>query len=274
MYYKGRQITKTDYKVYTIDWMLGNYCNFNCVYCFDHANTGTHRPPVAWEDAQVMIKNVTHLINEMKNNMPEDGYLQMLFQGGEPTIYKHFPKLCKAINDVGVDNLLVVTNGSMPISWWKKHIDCFEDIQLSVHTAEANLEHTKNVIELFAQYPSKRCDASIIIGNHNFSKAVEWFNILKPIHEKRRMFSVRLATVRPPDRNIGYKPLTHQQLRIIKNLMIKSDNRFVVLQPRDIQQDCFPHRKRSGKMYKPVSVFSYFQIYKAVFQGQVVLHHF
>ena len=119
--------------------------------------------------------------------------------------------------------MLVVTNGSMPISWWKKHIDCFEDIQLSVHTAEANLEHTKNVIELFAQYPSKRCDASIIIGNHNFSKAVEWFNILKPIHEKRRMFSVRLATVRPTDRNIGYKPLTHEQLRIIKNLMIKSD---------------------------------------------------
>ena len=32
-------------KISTIDWTLGNYCNFQCSYCFPGANTGTDRVP-------------------------------------------------------------------------------------------------------------------------------------------------------------------------------------------------------------------------------------
>ena len=222
MYYKGKKISKIHSKIYTIDWTLGNYCNFNCVYCFDNSNTGTHKPPVDWEDAQIMIKNVTHMINEIKKIMPNDGKLQIIFEGGEPTVYKHFPKLCKAIKDIGVE-ILVLTNGSMPISWWKKHIDVFDDIQISSHTAEADLEHIKNLVELYAQYPYKKCGCSVIVGHHNYDKAIDWFNELKPIQEKRRQFSVRLATIRPTKRNTEYKPLTPEQLKFIGNLMVASD---------------------------------------------------
>lgn len=222
MFYKGKKVTKTHNTIYTIDWALGNYCNFNCVYCFDHANTGTHKPPVDWDDAQIMIKNVTHLINEVKKIMPNDGQLRIMFQGGEPTVYKHFPKLCKTIKEMGVGSL-ILTNGSMPIGWWKKNIEYMDNIQISAHTAEADLEHIKNVVDLYALYPNKKCSCSIIVGHHNYDKAIEWYKELSPIQEKRRQFMIRLATIRPTKRNTDYKPLTDRQLTHIRKLMAASE---------------------------------------------------
>ena len=43
----GKKITSIERLPNTtiIDWVLGNYCNFQCSYCFPNANTGTSRVP-------------------------------------------------------------------------------------------------------------------------------------------------------------------------------------------------------------------------------------
>ena len=63
-----------------IDWVLGNYCNFKCSYCFPNANTGTDRVP-RLDD--VLKRNVYHLMEEIDAVSKQK--IVFNFGGGEPT---------------------------------------------------------------------------------------------------------------------------------------------------------------------------------------------
>ena len=222
MLYDNKRINRIDYLEYNIEWVIGNYCNFACTYCFDNSNLGTHKPPVKWADAKLMIDNVVYLITEIKKSIPPAAQLQITFSGGEPTTYKHFPKICEVVKDMGID-IMLITNGSMPVKWWRKNMHLFDVVMLSAHTEFTNLDHLKEIIHLFADYPHSRASVAILTGNKTYNKAIEWFKDLSVIQETKPYIDVRLSTIRRTERNVTWEELNDDQLSIVKNLMLDSD---------------------------------------------------
>lgn len=217
MNYKHRRIKKIVNGWYTIEWTLGNFCNFSCKYCFDTANLGTHKPPPMSEK---LLNNVDHMIDQVKSHMPDQSILQVIFTGGEPTTYKDLPKLAAKFKEKGI-YVMVVTNGSMPLRWWKEHIHNFDSIMLSMHTEESNAAQLKEIIDL-AISKEIVVSGAILIGEENYNEALKWYEDFYYFTEPEYInFRLRLSTIRQTDRNKDWKPLHKTQLDHIAKIMEK-----------------------------------------------------
>ena len=128
----------------TIDWILGNYCNYACSYCFPNTNTGDAKVPPLDD---VMKSNLVHLIDQLRS-MPGNTNKQMLFSlsGGEPTMYHDIGPLLDFLKSHG--QIYVITNGSRTLRWWEEHGHKFDDVIISYHVRSADYEHVSKVLNL------------------------------------------------------------------------------------------------------------------------------
>lgn len=166
MKFKNKEIVSFEYpgKYITVDWILGNYCNFKCSYCFGDLNTGTFRVP---KINTTIENNVRHLVKQLQNAGKENILFNLA--GGEPTMYHDFDKLTKLMHTLG--KVSVITNGSRTISWWQDHYSNLDKVCISYHVEHADLEHTVKVIEFLLD----KVDLSVHIMMHNelFEKSKE-----------------------------------------------------------------------------------------------------
>jgi organic radical activating enzyme len=128
----------------SVDWCLGNYCNFSCHYCFPDSNTGTHKPPKV---DNILKDNIIHLVNNIRK-FNTSSQILWNFAGGEPTIYKDFEVLLSFIKEINNNSCFtMVSNGSRSPAWWKKNAKFFKQLNLSYHPTQTNNDHFKNVIK-------------------------------------------------------------------------------------------------------------------------------
>ncbi|MBN1802180.1 MAG: radical SAM protein [Candidatus Lokiarchaeota archaeon] len=81
---------------------LTNRCNFNCNFCYANVTkAGYWIEPTLEEIDRVM----THF---RKKPIPA---VAIMFTGGEPTVRKDFPEICKMAKDHGFKEVIVATNG-------------------------------------------------------------------------------------------------------------------------------------------------------------------
>ncbi|MHA1728176.1 MAG: tetraether lipid synthase Tes, partial [Promethearchaeota archaeon] len=81
---------------------LTNRCNFNCNFCYANVRrTGYLVEPTLEEIGRVM----DHFRNKP---IPAIG---IMFTGGEPTVRKDFPEICKMAKDKGFKEVIAATNG-------------------------------------------------------------------------------------------------------------------------------------------------------------------
>lgn len=125
-----------------IEYMLGNLCNHKCSYCFPGSNEGT----VVWPDVELVKQNLGHLLNYYKSR-GKDQY-QIYFVGGEPTLWKDFPKLIKYLKTHFDISISISTNGSRSIDWWNRNGQYFDSIEMSVHHEFAKIPHLMAVADL------------------------------------------------------------------------------------------------------------------------------
>ena len=154
-----------------IEFMLGNTCNFKCWYCFKGSNEGTHR----WEDYDVIVKNLTHLVRHYKANGKKRIYLHIV--GGEPTLW---PKLGDFARIFSAENCIISmsTNGSRTLRWWREHSKYFSKIILSCHPNEVDITHNIQVADII--YESKCIvDASVLMDPTCWDKCLEIVEQLK-----------------------------------------------------------------------------------------------
>lgn len=127
--------------VLVVDWVLGNYCNYNCRYCFPFSNLGNKRVPLL----DVFLHNLEYFLDKIVEN---DYKAFFVLSGGEPTVYNKFAELTKIIkNKIPNSAIGVVTNGSRTINWWERNKDLIDGANLSFHTQFAQKEHFLNVIK-------------------------------------------------------------------------------------------------------------------------------
>ena len=134
------QRTMLSKPLFSVSWILGRFCNYNCSYCWPYARSDKldHLP----------LEVYTSAINEIKRQANTNGFNQFhwSFSGGEPTAYKHLNELVKHIQSDMVpsyQSIHMTTNLSPGSKWWKTWCDNTALLQRRSITASYHAEFAK-----------------------------------------------------------------------------------------------------------------------------------
>lgn len=125
-----------------IEFMVGNYCNYQCWYCGPYANGGDVRWP---NDYDALLKNFRHLLDFYVANGRDKFEINVL--GGEPALWPNVAKFARDIKANYNAKLTMSSNASRTIRWWEKNADAFDKILFSYHHKEADIEHYIKVLD-------------------------------------------------------------------------------------------------------------------------------
>ena len=108
------QQTMMDTNLFSVSWILGRFCNYQCSYCWPYANSQTPDH----QELSVYLNTV----NQIRAQASDNGFTKFhwSFSGGEPTAYKHSIEL---MSKVHYDSIHMTTNLSPGIQWWDRWLD-------------------------------------------------------------------------------------------------------------------------------------------------------
>lgn len=116
-------------------------CNYDCHYCMPTSKDGKFRFP----DYDLLIKNLDHLIKVYKKTKK---HIRINLAGGETTLWPKLGEFAQWCKDTHGASVVMASNGSRTLRWWKEYAKYFDDIQISVHREFCDLEHIKQVLDI------------------------------------------------------------------------------------------------------------------------------
>jgi len=160
--------------MFTVSWLLGRFCNYNCSYCWPYArsNRKDHRP------TELNLKT----IDEIKRQARERGFNSFHFSlsGGEPTFHPGYLDMLKHLSDdvenTNYTSVHMTTNMSRNMKWHQTYVEYASKFHRASITASLHTEHvnTKEKMQEFA-------DKLIFCQEHDVQVTInqvmvpEWF---------------------------------------------------------------------------------------------------
>lgn len=137
---KFGQRTMIENPLFSVSWILGRFCNYNCSYCWPYARSD--------KPDHYGIEVYKSTIDEIKRQARLNGFDQFhwSFSGGEPTAYKQLLDLVKHLDDgpqAPYQSIHMTTNLSPGSKWWKTWCDHTKDLQRRSITASYHAEFAK-----------------------------------------------------------------------------------------------------------------------------------
>ena len=136
------QKTMLDTPLFSVSWILGRFCNYNCSYCWPYARSDK----VDHYNLDLYKKT----IDEIKRQARQNGFtdFHFSFSGGEPTAYKDFLNLIDYYaSDIEpkYQSFHMTSNCSPGLKWWKRLVKKLilldrASITASFHSEFANEE--------------------------------------------------------------------------------------------------------------------------------------
>lgn len=134
------QQTMLSSPLFSVSWILGRFCNYNCSYCWPYARSDKvdHRDLAVYK----------HTIDEIKRQARKNGFNQFhwSFSGGEPTAYKQLNDLVKYLQDdleSTYQSIHMTTNLSPGSKWWNTWCSNTDMLQRRSITASFHDEFAK-----------------------------------------------------------------------------------------------------------------------------------
>ena len=170
-----------DNKLFSVSWILGRFCNYNCSYCWPYARSSTvdHRP----------FEVYTKAVDEIKRQSRENGFnkFHFSFSGGEPTAYKKFLDLVAHVEDYESEYLSIhmTSNCSPGMKWWHRWLNATlvmdrRSITASYHAEFANeKDFAKNDTASFYVRIDSFSESSIDMLVQAFTVTNDWGEYLK-----------------------------------------------------------------------------------------------
>ena len=130
------QKTMLDSDLFSVSWILGRFCNYNCSYCWPYARSST----LDYQKYEIY----TNTIDEIKKQARQNGFnnFHFSFSGGEPTAYKRFDDLIRyyANDSVSYQSFHMTSNCSPSMRWWKKTMPALKLFNRASITASFHAE--------------------------------------------------------------------------------------------------------------------------------------
>lgn len=114
---------------FSLTWMLGSRCNYDCMYCPTELHDATSRP----HDLETMQQVWLNIYKKTQHkNLP----YKISFTGGEVTANKNFLPLVEWLrhNYADINMILLTTNGSASQQYYKKLAAVVDSISFSTHS--------------------------------------------------------------------------------------------------------------------------------------------
>ena len=127
--------------IFTVSWLLGRFCNYNCSYCWPYARSSKkdHRP------TELCLST----IDEIKRQARENGFNSFHFSlsGGEPTFHPGYLDILKYLADdvenTNYTSIHMTSNCSRKMKWFETYVEYAKafhraSITASLHTESVN----------------------------------------------------------------------------------------------------------------------------------------
>lgn len=150
---------------FSVNWLLGRYCNYNCSYCWPYAHTKVkdHRP----------IKVIKNTIDLIFNQARERGFdkFSFSFSGGEPTFHPDFLEIIKHIKTEKISKINLTSNASRSLKWMEKLAKYAKDLSMtaSFHAEFADPKEFLKKVK-FLKEAGVRTQINIVLLNEDFDK--------------------------------------------------------------------------------------------------------
>ena len=161
--------------LFTVSWLLGRFCNYNCSYCWPYARSSRkdHRP------TELNLKT----IDEIKRQARGNGFNSFHFSlsGGEPTFHPGYLDMLKHLSDdvhnTNYTSVHMTTNMSRPMKWHETYVDYASKFHRASITASLHTEHvdSKEKMQDFAD-KLMFCQEHDIQVTINQVMVPEWFD--------------------------------------------------------------------------------------------------
>ena len=138
--------------LFTVSWLLGRFCNYNCSYCWPYARSSKkdHR------DTELCLMT----IDEIKRQARDNGFNSFHFSlsGGEPTFHPGYLDILGHLAD-DVDNcnytsIHMTSNISRKGKWWDTYLESAKKFDRASITASCHREHV-NTPEKLEEFRDK-----------------------------------------------------------------------------------------------------------------------
>ena len=177
---------------FSLTWMLGSRCNYDCMYCPTELHDSTSRP----HDLATMQQVWRNIHNKTQHkNLP----YKISFTGGEVTANKNFLPLVEWLRTTYPDiaMILLTTNGSASQRYYEKLANVVDSISFSTHSEymdEQRFFDTVLAVDHLMLRPAKSVHVNIMdehwnqdrirlyqqwLTNHNISHSVNTINYNK-----------------------------------------------------------------------------------------------
>lgn len=206
-------INNREPNVLTVEYMLGNICNYKCSYCFP----GSHEGDSPWPDTDLLIQNISHLFETYKKIGKNKFELYLI--GGEPTLWKDIVKFCTFLKNNYDVVIRISTNGYRKPDWWKDNSKLFDSIEISVHHEFVNVDHIIKVCDTL--YNNKtNLVANVLMDPDHFDKCLDILNKLKT---SRKRWPIIAKWIHKVNGDTGY---TLEQKEYLKKPLKRYPNLF------------------------------------------------
>jgi len=157
-------------KIVNVNWCMGNTCNFECSYCPKSLHDGSR----GWYDYASVTAFCDRIIDHYSGNT-----VYFEFTGGEVTLWKHFPELCRYLRERGC-KVGFISNSSRTLRWWEAILPFVDHVCLSYHPEAGDKEHFYAVASLTSQHIRTHVNLMMLPG----------------IFDELRDFAVRLTAIK------------------------------------------------------------------------------
>lgn len=206
--------------ILNVVYMVSNVCNFKCNYCFDGSNEGTHRFKEDWNN---VADNLIHLLDYYKQHSIKKKF-EISLLGGEPTLWKNLPEFCEKLKLKHNVSIMIVSNGSRTVEWWEKNSVNFDQVILSFHIQETNIDH-------FIKIADTLYEKNVVVTGLVMMDPDRWddcINAIAKLKTSNNKWAINLQSLESTSkRSVSY---TTEQIDFIKeNSLIRRGHWFYLL---------------------------------------------
>jgi len=129
---KFGQRTMLESPLFSVSWILGRFCNYDCSYCWPYARSSTPDH----QQLEVYLSTIDNIKKQARANNFSNFHFS--FSGGEPTAYKQFGAVIKHYaedSNAEYQSLHMTTNLSPGQSWWNRYLKYTSSLQRRSITA-------------------------------------------------------------------------------------------------------------------------------------------
>ena len=220
---------RKDPGIITCTWFIGKRCNYDCSYCasFYHDN---YSPHASLENACIFIDQLEqYAITQNKK-------FKIAITGGEPFANPNFTKILEhASKKLNISQLVVTTNGSMPLSVYQKAANYLTNMTVSLH-----LEQPKSITNKTIDNIIILNDIASLFLNVNIMLLPGRLAEVKKIIQKFKQNNIRFVTrtIEPPfeDKDNRIKKGDHEAIEQAEETFVLNKLRGKNQNKKDIDQ--------------------------------------